>query len=60
MVTGFDDAAFYSAYPGFGQAWLNFNNTFTLSFYACRSRKRKKTDDLTVFFTLWGSSHVER
>ena len=34
---------------------VNFTNIFSLSFYACRSRKREKTDDLTVFFTLLGS-----
>ncbi len=29
------------------------------AFYACRSRKRKKTDDLTVLFTLLGSARVK-
>jgi len=38
---------------------LNFTNTFTLSYYARRSRKSKKTDDLTVFFTLLGSVRIK-
>jgi len=38
---------------------LNFTNIFTLSFYAHRSRKRKNTDDLTVLFTLLGSTSVK-
>ncbi len=38
---------------------LNFTNIFKLSFYARRSRKRKKTDDLTVFFMLLGSVSVK-
>ncbi len=38
---------------------VNFTNTFTLSFYARRSRKRKNTDNLTVFFTHLGSSRVK-
>jgi len=37
----------------------NFTNIFTLSFYARRSRKRKNTDNLTVFFTHLGSSRVK-
>ncbi len=35
---------------------LEFTNIFTISFYACRFPKRKKTDDLTVIFTLLGSA----
>jgi hypothetical protein len=35
---------------------LNFTNIFTLSFYARRSQKRKKTDNLTLFFTFLGST----
>ncbi len=31
----------------------------SLSFYACRSQKCKKTDNLTVFFTLLGSTRVK-
>ncbi len=38
---------------------VNFTNIFMLSFYACRSRKRKKTDELTVFFTLLGSASIK-
>jgi len=36
---------------------LNF--IFTLSFYARRSQKHKKTDNLTVFFMLLGSTCVK-
>ena len=32
---------------------------FTCSFYACRSRKRKKLLELTVFFKLLGSAGVK-
>jgi len=38
---------------------LNFTNIFTLSFYTRRSQKRKKTDDLTVFYTLLCSASVK-
>ncbi len=38
---------------------VNFTNTFTLSFYARRSRKRKNTYNLTVFFTHLGSLRVK-
>ncbi len=38
---------------------VNFTNKFTLSFYAHRSQKCKKTDDLTFFFTLLGSMSVK-
>jgi len=38
---------------------VNFTNKFTLSFYAHRSQKCKKTDDLTFFFTLLGSASVK-
>ncbi len=38
---------------------VNFTNIFTLRFYARRSQKRKKTYDLTVFFTLLGSVSVK-
>jgi len=41
------------------QPGLNFTNIFTLSFYARRSQKHKKTDNLSVFFTLLGSTHVK-
>ncbi len=36
-----------------------FTNIFTRSFCAHRSQKRKKTDDLTVFFTLLCSALVK-
>jgi len=37
-----------------------FHQSFTSSFCVRRSQKRKKdTDDLTVFFTLWGSAHIK-
>jgi len=42
-----------------GLPGVNFTNIFTLSFYARRSRKRKKTDDLTVFFMLLGTASVK-
>jgi len=38
---------------------VNFTNMFTCSFCTCQSQKRKKTDDLTVFFMLLGSAHVK-
>jgi len=38
---------------------VNFINIFTHSFCACRFQKYKKTDDLSVFFTLLGSAHVK-
>ncbi len=38
---------------------LNFTNIFTLSFCARRFQKRKKTVDLTVFFTLLSSVSVK-
>ncbi len=38
---------------------LNFTNIFTLSFYARRSRKRKKTDCLAVFFVLLGFARAK-
>jgi hypothetical protein len=38
---------------------LNFTNIFTLSFYSRRSRKRKKTDDFTAYFTLLGYARVK-
>ena len=37
---------------------VNFINMFTCSFYARRSQKRKKLLDMTVFFALLGSAHV--
>jgi len=46
----------WSAANAFG---LNLINIFTLSFYARRSRKRKKTYNKTVFFTLLGSARVK-
>ncbi len=41
------------------KAGVNFTNIFTLSFYARRSQKHKKTDDLTVFFTLLGPASIK-
>ncbi len=46
------------------QSWVaysvvDFTNIFIRSFCARRLWKRKKTDDLTVFFTLLGSAHVK-
>jgi len=38
---------------------VNFTNIFMLSFYAHRSRKCKKTDNLTVFFMLLGSTCIK-
>ena len=38
---------------------VNFINVFTGSFYACRSQKRKKLLNLTVFFALLGSALVK-
>ena len=38
---------------------VNFINLFTHSFYAPRSRKRKKPLDLTDFFALLGSESVK-
>ena len=37
---------------------VNFINTFTSSFYTCRSQKCKKLLDLTVFFVLLGPVSV--
>jgi len=37
---------------------VNFINIFMRSFCTPKSRKRKKTDNLTVFFMLLGSEHV--
>jgi len=39
--------------------WAQFHQRSTYSFYARRSRKRKKIDDFTVFFTLLSSAHVK-
>ena len=38
---------------------VNFTNTFMLSFYARRSRKRKNTYNLAVYFTHLGSLRVK-
>jgi len=40
------------------QPSVHFTNIFTSSFCARRFQKHKKTDDLTVFFTLLGSARV--
>jgi len=40
-------------------ARINFTNIFMHSFCSRRSRKCKKTDDLTVFFMLLGSARVK-
>jgi len=37
---------------------VDFINMYTCSFCACKSQKRKKTDNLTVFFALLGSALV--
>ena len=36
-------------------SWVQFHQRSTSSFYACRSQKRKKLLNLTVFFVLLGS-----
>ena len=41
------------------KARVNFINVFTRSFYACRSQKRKKLLELTVFFAPLGSASVK-
>ena len=38
---------------------VDFINLFTRSFNTCRSCKRKKLLDLTVFFALLGSAHIK-
>ncbi len=38
---------------------VSFTNMFTRSFYARRSRKSKKTDDLTVFLMFLGTAHAK-
>ena len=38
---------------------VNFINVFTRSFYTCRSWKRKKLLELTVFFALLGSALIK-
>ena len=43
----------------FGQYANSLANLFTNSFCACRSRKRRKLLDLTVFLALLGSSGVK-
>jgi len=35
---------------------IQFHQHFTSSFYTCRSQKRKKNDNFTVFFVLLGSA----
>jgi len=41
------------------KTWAQFHQRSTYRFYARRSRKRKDTYDLTVFFTLLGSTSVK-
>ncbi len=49
----------YFGWISFERPGDDFTNIFMLSFCARRSRKRKKIDDLTVFFTLLGSVSVK-
>jgi hypothetical protein len=46
-------------YPKSIRSGVNFTDIFTHSFCACRFQKRKKTDDLSVFFTLLGSARIK-
>jgi len=39
--------------------WCQFYQRSTSSFYAWRSQKHKKIDNLTVFLALLGSAHVK-
>ena len=49
----------YSKWTVRRKNWLYFTNILMLSFYARRSQKRKKTDDLTPFFTLLGCACIK-
>jgi hypothetical protein len=41
------------------EIWGQFHQRSMYSFYTRRSQKRKNTDDLTVFFMLWGSTSAK-
>ncbi len=46
-------------FPFYNISWGQFHQRFTRSFYAHRSKKRKNTDDFTVFFVLSSSAPVK-